>query len=130
MPEKISSDTPYLRLESINPAENRFRYYVVTGPLPTLWGTFGLLCEWGRLDQQPRGWRVVEASDEEAAQEALARGASTNPALSNLHLQLDQGRIPRFALLSNPASASIQVRSCHSRGWLQEYRNTQIGVVA
>ena len=63
----------YLRLESINPTENRRRYYVVTGPLRTLWGTFGVLCQWGRKDQAPRGLRILEASDEAAARLELAR---------------------------------------------------------
>jgi hypothetical protein len=61
----------YLRLESIRPAENRFRYYIVV-IAPTLWGTYGILCQWGRLDQRPRGMRVVEAGDLDAARAAMA----------------------------------------------------------
>ena len=44
-----------LRLESIDPAQNRYR-----------------LCQWGRLDQAPRGLRGLEAGDRDAAAEALA----------------------------------------------------------
>lgn len=62
----------YLRLESIVPAENRRRYYVVI-LAKTLWGTFGILCQWGRLDQRPRGMRVVEAGDLEGARLELER---------------------------------------------------------
>jgi hypothetical protein len=62
----------YLRLESVKVAKNRRRYYVVI-LARTLWGSFGILCQWGRLDQRPRGMRVVEAGDFEAARVELER---------------------------------------------------------
>lgn len=56
----------YLRLESVRPAENWRRYYILI-LARTLWGSFGICCMWGRLDQRPRGMRIVEAEDFDAA---------------------------------------------------------------
>jgi len=56
----------YVRLESVDPAENRYRYYIVSW-LPTLWGTWGVLCEWGRIGQDPRGAQVRECADRDEA---------------------------------------------------------------
>jgi hypothetical protein len=51
----------YLRLESIRPEKNRFRWYTV-GWWPTLWDTWIVLCEWGRTGQEPRGVRLRECA--------------------------------------------------------------------
>jgi len=56
----------YIRLESVNPSENRFRNYVVCWNL-TLWGTWGVYCLWGRISQNPRGSRLQECADRDAA---------------------------------------------------------------
>ena len=61
----------YLRLESVGIADNRFRWYVVV-VAPTLWHGWGVLCQWGRLDQAARGRRVLEAGTRDGA---LARAA-------------------------------------------------------
>ena len=40
--------TAYLHLVSVNPAENRARFYRLQWQ-PTLWGELALLCIWGRI---------------------------------------------------------------------------------
>jgi predicted DNA-binding WGR domain protein len=56
----------YIRLESVNPSENRFRNYVVCWN-PTLWGTWGVYCLWGRIGQNPHGSRLQECADHDTA---------------------------------------------------------------
>jgi len=41
----------YLRLETIDPSRNRWRWYVLSVQ-PTLFGDWALLREWGRLGEQ------------------------------------------------------------------------------
>ena len=56
-----------IRLESVRPSENRFRYYVVRWS-PTLWKTWGVHCEWGRIGERtPRGVRHRECADRDEA---------------------------------------------------------------
>jgi predicted DNA-binding WGR domain protein len=62
----------YLRLESIDREKNRLRWYVL-GIWRDLWGGWVVLCEWGRLHERARGYRVVEAGDLDAARLELAR---------------------------------------------------------
>ena len=54
-----------IRMECIEPARNRHRFYTVT-PAPTLWG-WGVLCEWGRLGEQSRGRRIFGTATESEA---------------------------------------------------------------
>jgi predicted DNA-binding WGR domain protein len=57
----------YVRLESVKPGENRYRRYVVSVSL-TLWGTYGVRCEWGRIgERMPRGARLRECADQDEA---------------------------------------------------------------
>jgi len=52
----------YVRLESITPEANRFRYYIVFW-VPTL-EQWGVACRWGRIgEQRPRGVRLHECAD-------------------------------------------------------------------
>ena len=58
----------YTHLKSIDRTKNRFRRYVVSWG-PTLWGTWGVFCQWGRIGQRHRGTRIREcASHEDALQ--------------------------------------------------------------
>ena len=58
----------YLRMESIDPKANRYRFYV-TAWQPTLWNTWALICRWGRIGEDPRGVQVHEcASIDDALQ--------------------------------------------------------------
>jgi predicted DNA-binding WGR domain protein len=61
----------YIRLESIDPSENRFRFYIVTWT-PTLWGTWGVLCQWGRIGEDPRGSLLRECAERDEALQAAA----------------------------------------------------------
>jgi hypothetical protein len=56
----------YVRLESVKPEEHRYRYYIVTWSM-TLWGTWGVRCEWGRIGESPRGVLVRECTDRDGA---------------------------------------------------------------
>jgi predicted DNA-binding WGR domain protein len=56
----------YIHLKSVDPAKNRFRSYTVSWGL-TLWGTWGVACQWGRIGQNPCGWRLRECADQDAA---------------------------------------------------------------
>jgi predicted DNA-binding WGR domain protein len=57
----------YIRLESIIAEENRFRQYLVSWS-PSLWNTWIVLCEWGRIgEQRPRGMRLRECADRNEA---------------------------------------------------------------
>jgi len=50
----------FIRLESIRTEQNRYRRYVVFVER-TLWGTWGVACEWGRIGERtPRGVRLRE----------------------------------------------------------------------
>ena len=61
----------YIRLESIDPARNRYRYYLVSVCL-NLWG-WVTVCRWGRIgDERPRGVRVLGAGDLDDAELAAA----------------------------------------------------------
>ena len=62
-----------IRLESINPEENRARFYVLY-VTKTLWNTWALLRRWGQIGQEARGVRMDECATEE---EALQRAAET-----------------------------------------------------
>ena len=57
----------FVRLESVRPEQNRFRRYVVLVER-TLWGTWGVICEWGRIgEQRPRGVTLRECLDRDNA---------------------------------------------------------------
>ena len=60
-----------VRLTSVDPAANRFRFYALTWR-PTLWGDFALVQTWGRLDGPGRSHTTVYAS-RAAAQGTIAR---------------------------------------------------------
>ena len=62
-----------IRLESIDPEENRARFYALY-VTKTLWNTWALLRRWGRIGQEARGVRMDECATEE---EALQRAAET-----------------------------------------------------
>ena len=61
----------YLRMESVDPKRNRFRFYL-TFLQPTLWNTWALVCRWGRIGEEPRGIWVRECATQD---EALQRAA-------------------------------------------------------
>jgi len=60
-----------VRLESIKPEANRYRYYTLWIS-PTLWHTWGLTCHQGRIGQESRDVRVREYASQN---EALVEGA-------------------------------------------------------
>jgi len=62
-----------IRLERIEPETNKRRYYLVTWAR-TLWNTWAVWRQWGRIDQPVRGTRIDECATEE---EALRRAAET-----------------------------------------------------
>ena len=62
-----------IRLERIDPATNKRRYYLVTWAR-TLWNTWAVSRQWGRIDQPARGTRIEEYATEE---EALWHAAET-----------------------------------------------------
>ncbi len=51
----------YLRMESVEPKRNRYRFYVTVWQ-PTLWNTWALICRWGRIGENPRGVQVHECA--------------------------------------------------------------------
>ena len=55
-----------LRLESIRPELNRYRYYTLA-LMPTLWQTWGVACQWGRIGEDPRGAQIHECADRDTA---------------------------------------------------------------
>ena len=61
-----------IQLESVEPQENRARYYNVLVS-PTLWGTWALLSRWGRIGQRARGVRIKEFSTQEEAVQHAGR---------------------------------------------------------
>ena len=56
----------YIRLERIEPERNRYRFYLVTCTL-TLWETWAVRREWGRIGQRCRGTRIDECANREDA---------------------------------------------------------------
>jgi len=62
-----------IRLERIELETNKRRYYLVTWAR-TLWNTWAVLRQWGRIDEPVRGTRIVECATEE---EALRGAAET-----------------------------------------------------
>ena len=62
-----------IRLESIDPEKNRFRFYTLyVGE--TLWHTWALVRNWGRIGQGARGTRIDECPHQD---EALHLAAET-----------------------------------------------------
>ena len=53
--------TGYVRLESIDPARNRARFYVLHWQ-PLLWGGAALIRHWGRIGTRGRRQVLLEAS--------------------------------------------------------------------
>ena len=64
--------TSYVHLVSIDPAENRCRFYRLQWH-PTLWGDLALVCIWGRVGTlgQVRVLHGVRTADAEATAQAL-----------------------------------------------------------
>ena len=60
-----------VRLESVRAEENRFRQYIVSWS-PTLWKTWGVICEWGRIGENLRGVRLRECADYDEALQLAA----------------------------------------------------------
>ena len=53
----------YIRLESVKVNANKYRGYLVFWA-PSLWDTWNVLCEWGRIGEQwPRGVRLRKCAD-------------------------------------------------------------------
>lgn len=53
--ELAADDTAgFLRLESVDAARNRFRFYTFTWQR-TLWGEWAICCSWGRIGSLGRG---------------------------------------------------------------------------
>ena len=73
LPE-MARDLPYgggfLRLESVDAAKNRFRFYTFTWQ-QTLWGEWAICCEWGRIGSLGRS-RVAYLGNRNAVPGALA----------------------------------------------------------
>ena len=61
----------FVRLESIDPQRNRFRFFVVCWQ-PTLWNGPALMRIWGRVGTPGRAWEVP-LPDGVAPQEAIRR---------------------------------------------------------
>lgn len=51
-----------VRFHSINPDENRYRFYVILWTR-TLWGTWAVVRRWGRIDSDQIRERVHECAD-------------------------------------------------------------------
>lgn len=62
-----------IRLERIESETNKRRYYLVTWAR-TLWNTWAVSRQWGRIDQPVRGTWIDECATEEGA---LRRAAET-----------------------------------------------------
>ena len=56
----------YIRLERIEPKTNKYRFYLVTCT-PTLWKTWAVWREWGRIGEDARGTQVTEFPSEDEA---------------------------------------------------------------
>ena len=56
----------YFRLERIEPKTNKYRFYLVTCA-PTLWKTWAVAREWGRIGEDARGTQVTEFPSENEA---------------------------------------------------------------
>jgi predicted DNA-binding WGR domain protein len=56
----------YIRLERIEPGRNKYRFYLVICAR-TLWGTWAIRREWGRIGQRFRGTRIDECADQDDA---------------------------------------------------------------
>lgn len=65
-----------IRLESINPDANRYRYYLVSLS-PTLWGNWGVACRWGRIGESYRGERLRECAGQDEERVRRDRGGLT-----------------------------------------------------
>ena len=61
----------YVRLESIDPARNRFRFFILRWQ-PTLWNGPALVRSWGRVGALGRS-RVVDVPDGSDPQETVRR---------------------------------------------------------
>jgi predicted DNA-binding WGR domain protein len=61
--------TTYVHFESIDPEENRFRFYTITWQ-QTLWGEWTMRATWGRIGTMGRG-QVTYFESEEALRETL-----------------------------------------------------------
>jgi predicted DNA-binding WGR domain protein len=72
--ETANRFTGYVRLESVNPATNRARFYTLRWQ-PTLWGTGALVRTWGRIGTPGRAGVLLEAERPrvDAAVERLVR---------------------------------------------------------
>ena len=72
LPE-MARDLPYgggfLRLESVDAAKNRFRFYTFTSH-QTLWGEWAICCTWGRIGSLGRS-RVAYRGHRFGASRAL-----------------------------------------------------------
>lgn len=55
-----------IRLERIEPEKNRRRFYLVTWT-QTLWRTWAVWREWGRIGEDARGTQVTEFRSEDEA---------------------------------------------------------------
>ena len=56
----------YFRLERVEAETNRYRFYLVTYA-PTLWKTWAVSREWGRIGEDARGTQVTEFPSEDQA---------------------------------------------------------------
>ena len=55
-----------VRFQSINPDENRYRFYIVLW-MPTLWGSWAVVRRWGRIGSDHVRERVHECANLEQA---------------------------------------------------------------